>query len=127
MSRARRAGDLRIAEMVAMARARFARVTARKARYVADLIRGLTVAEAKKQLDNVHRPSAVPVVKGVLESAVANAKDKEIEADPETLVIGEILVDGGPMLKRFQARAMGRGCRIRKRMSHVTIKLFTQA
>lgn len=129
MSRARAARKIELDELklVASAKARFARVPARKVRYVADLIRGLTVAEAERQLANVHRPSAGPLVGKVLKSAVANAQEKEeFDEDPEKLVIGEIMVDGGPMLKRFMARAMGRGVQIRKRLSHVTIKLYTQ-
>lgn len=126
MSRARAARKPVLGEMVASAKSRFNRVTARKARYLADLIRGLTVAEAAQQLANVHRPSAEPMIANALKSAVANAKEKEV-ADVEELVVGEIFVDAGPTLKRFQARAMGRACTIRKRMSHVTIKLYTQA
>src|SRR4051812_38830660 len=118
MSRARAARKPLLGEVVATAKARFTGIPARKARYVADLIRGLTVAEAEHQLAHVHRPSAVPIVGKVLFSAVANAKVKEVEADSADLVIGEIFVDGGPTLKRFQARAMGRACTIRKRMSH---------
>lgn len=126
MSRARAARKPELGELIASAQSRFNRVTARKARSLADLIRGLTVAEAERQLANTHRPSAMAVVSNALKSAVANAKEKEAE-DPESLVIGEIFVDAGPMLKRFQPRAMGRACSIRKRMSHVTVKLYTQA
>lgn len=54
------------------------------------------------------------------------AKEKD-EDHPEELVIGEIFADAGPMLKRFRAAPMGRGVRVRKRMSHVTIKLYKQA
>lgn len=126
MSRARAARKPVLGDFVSTAKARFTGIPARKARYVADLIRGLTVAEAEQQLNNVHRPSAVPIVGKALRSALANAKDKEAESDPALLVVGEIFVDDGPILKRFQARAMGRACSIRKRMSHVTVKLYTQ-
>lgn len=128
MSRARAARKPELGEMITMARARFARVTARKARTVADLIRGLTVAEAEQQLAAIHRPSAVPVVSRVLQSAVANAeKNHEMDKkDLPTLIVGEVLVDAGPMLKRFRAAPMGRGVRVRKRMAHVTIKLYAQ-
>lgn len=128
MSRARAAKKPVLGEIVSTAKARFTGIPARKARYVADLIRGLTVADAEKQLSYVHRPSAVPIVGKLLKSAVANAEGREdFSDDSAELVIGEIMVDAGPMLKRFQARAMGRGCQIRKRMSHVTIKLYSQA
>ena len=126
MSRARAARRPLLGTQVATATARFISIPARKARYAADLIRGLTVAEAVQQLINVHRPSACPLVGKVLNSAVANAKDREVEGDLQALVVGEIFVGDGPMLKRFQARAMGRACSIRKRTSHVTVKLYTQ-
>ena len=92
-----------------------------------DLIRGMTVAQATRQLVHSHRPSAIPIVSSVLKSAVANAKTKEYAGDVGALVIGDAQVGGGPMLKRFRPRAMGRACTIRKRTSHVTIKLFTEA
>ena len=125
MSRARRASKPDLGEMVATAKHRFARVSARKGRYVADLIRGLTVGEAMLQMRNTHRPSAVPIFINVLKSATANAKEASVN-EVEDLVV-EVHVDEGPMLKRFRPRAMGRACVIRKRMSHVTIKLYTEA
>jgi large subunit ribosomal protein L22 len=127
MSRAR--ADRRPArgDLIATARASFMRVPPRKARTVVDLIRGLSVAQATRQLNHLHRPSATPLVKSVLASAVANAKQSEYEDDTDELIVGEILVDGGPMLKRFQPRAMGRACVIRKRFSHLTIKLYKEA
>lgn len=115
-----------LGEQVSTATARFARVGPRKVRAVADLIRGLTVGEAQEQLMVLHRPSAEPLVSKVLKSAVANAKHKEVEGDLEELLVGEIFVDGGPMLKRFQPRAMGRAGMIRKYTSHLTIRLYTQ-
>lgn len=128
MARARAARKPELGEMVTSAKARFQRVSARKARYIADLIRGLSVAEAQQQLMLVHRPSAGPMVTNLLKSAVANARDKELGGDdPEDLIVGEIFVDGGPMIKRFRPRAMGRACVIRKRMCHITIKLYTEA
>lgn len=126
MSRARAAQRPELGDLVATAKARFTGIPARKARYVADLIRGLTVAQAERQLGHIHRPSAVPIVSKVLKSAVANAQDKEEAGEPAELLVGEIMVDGGPTARRFQARAMGRACTIRKRTSHVTIKLYTQ-
>lgn len=126
MSRARAARRPELGEVVAQARARFTGVPARKTRYVADLVRGLTVAEAQVQLAMTHKPSAVPIVSRLLKSAVANAEQKEV-ANVEGLVIGEIFADGGPMLKRFQAAPMGRAMQVRKRMSHLTIKLYEPA
>ena len=126
MSKARAAYRPELGEMIATARVSFARVSARKARLVADVIRGLTVAEASQQLANLHRPSAVPYVDRLIKSAVANAKEQEA-TETDGLIVGEIFVDGGPMLKRFRPRAMGRACTIRKRMSHMTVKLFKNA
>jgi large subunit ribosomal protein L22 len=125
MSRGRTARKPILGEMIAMARARFTGVPARKARYVADLLRGLSVAQATHQLMSLHRPSSVPIMDRLLKSAVANAKEKS-DLDPNELVIGEIFVDAGAMLKRLRPRAMGRGARVRKRTSHMTIKLFTE-
>ena len=116
-----------LGEMIASARVQFSRVTPRKARAVVDVIRGLTVAEAQQQLAHLHRPSAIPVVERVLRSAVANVEQTEYEDDVAGLIVGEIYVDGGPMLKRYQPRAMGRASSIRKRMAHVTVKLYREA
>lgn len=127
MSRARAAYRPELGDMIASARVCFTRVPPRKARMVADMIRGLTVAEANQQLANLHRPSAVPFVDRLLKSAVANAKDQQEITETDSLIVGEIFVDGGPMLKRFQPRAMGRACMIRKRMSHMTVKLYKNA
>ena len=108
-----------IGAQVSRATARFQRVPARKVRYVTELIRGLTVAEARTVLSLVHRPSAAPLVRQVLNSAAANSQ----RGDAEELVVGRVHVDGGPILKRWRPRAFGRAARIRKRLSHVTIEL----
>ena len=133
MSRARAARRPILGEEVASARVRFARVSARKARDLADLIRGLTVTEAYQQLGATHRPSSMPTVLGALKSAVANYEDHARDEDDKRnagesgeLLVGEIMVDGGPMIKRFRPRAMGRACVIRKRACHLTVKLYSQ-
>ena len=126
MSRARAARRPQLGEQVSTAKRTFARVGPQKVRSVVDLIRGLTVDEATQQLAQLHRPSAIGLVSRTLKSAVANAKEKETGADPGSLIVGEICVDGGPMLKRMQPRAMGRGFTIRKRTSHLTIRLYMQ-
>ncbi len=114
------AGKKRIVgEMVGRASARFQPMGPRKIRYVADLIRGKTVAEAQVILSLLHRPSAVPVVKRLLTSAVANCN----HPDADSLVIGRIWADGGPTLKRWRPRAFGRANRIRKRSCHIHIEL----
>jgi len=108
-----------VGEVVGKATARFQPVGPRKLRYVADMIRGKTVGEAQALLGLLHRPSAVPIIKGLLSSAVANSG----RGDAEELVIGHIWVNGGPTLKRWLPRAFGRASRIRKRSCHVTIEL----
>ncbi len=98
---------------------RFVRVAPRKARLVVDLIRGHQVAEALNILKFTPR-SASRVVEKILKSAVANAENLEI-GDPDDLWVTRIYVDGGPVLKRFQARSMGRANPIKKRTSHITV------
>jgi len=109
----------KIGPVVARASARFQRVAPRKVRFVTELLKGRTVAEAQAILELVHRPSAVPILKRLLGSAAANSQ----RPDAENLVVGRIWVDGGPMLKRWRPRAFGRAARIRKRLSHITIEL----
>ncbi|MBI3610629.1 MAG: 50S ribosomal protein L22 [Nitrospirae bacterium] len=98
---------------------RFVRVAPRKARMVVDLIRGRQVADAFNILKFTPR-SASRVVEKVLKSAVANAENLEI-GDPDDLWVTRVCVDGGPVLKRFQARSMGRANPIKKRTSHITV------
>lgn len=98
---------------------RHVRTAPRKIRLVIDLIRGREVPEALTLLKYLPR-GASPVVAKILQSAVANAGQKEL-GDPESLRIVRAYVDGGPVLKRFQARSMGRASPIHKRTSHVTI------
>jgi large subunit ribosomal protein L22 len=114
------AGKKRIVgEVVSKATARFQPMGPRKIRFVADLIRGMTVAEAQTKLSLIHRPSAVPLLKGLLGAAAANSG----RSDSENLVIGRIWANDGPMMKRWRPRAFGRAGRIRKRSCHVTIEL----
>ena len=97
---------------------RFARIAPRKARLVADMIRGKRVAEALVALDfSKKRGSAFIAV--VLKSAIANAEEKN--ADPTKLVVSESRVDEGPTLDRFQPKDRGRAHPIRKRTSHIHI------
>ena len=98
---------------------RYVRMTPRKVRMVIDLIRGRDVSEALTVLKYLPR-AAAPVVEKVLNSAVANAGQQEL-GDPESLKVSQAYVDGGPVLKRFRARSMGRANPIHKRTSHVTI------
>lgn len=97
---------------------KFSRIAPRKARLVIDLVRGKNVAEAFTILKFTTR-SAARVLAKVLKSAVANAENLEI-GDPDDFWIKKAFVDGGPVLKRFRARSMGRANPIKKRTSHIT-------
>ena len=107
--------------MEAKAVARYIRMSPRKARYVADLIRGKKVEDALDVLAFTPR-RASNTVSRLLKSAIANAGQNE-SIDVDTLYVKKIFVDEGPMLKRFRPRAMGRAARIRKRTSHITVIL----
>ena len=105
----------------ARATAKFVRVSPRKARLVADLVRGKSVQEARAILAFATRDAAVPVRK-VLESAAANA-DNNHGMRSDELVLAHVTVDPGPTIKRFRPRAMGRATPILKRTCHITIGL----
>lgn len=95
------------------------RLSAQKARLVADLVRGKPVDKALGIL-NFTPKKAAGVIKKVLESAIANAEHNE-GADIDELKVKAIYVDQGPTLKRFTARAKGRGNRILKPTCHITV------
>ncbi len=105
--------------MQATARLKGARISAQKVRLVADQIRGLPVEQAE-QLLAFSPKKAAHIIKKVLLSAVSNAEHNE-GADIDELSVDTITVDEGPTLKRGRARAKGRGTRILKRTSHITI------
>jgi large subunit ribosomal protein L22 len=106
---------------VVRARARYLRVAPRKARLVADQVRGLTVPEARTLLAFSARGASRDLGK-LIASAAANAENNhELVADD--LRIAEIQVDEGPTLKRWRARARGRATKIEKRTSHVSVAL----
>lgn len=96
-----------------------ARISPQKARLIADLVRGMPVERALETL-TFSTKKAAHIVRKVLESAIANAEHNE-GADVDELKIAKIYVDEGPVLKRFEARAKGRGNRILKRTSHITV------
>ena len=106
--------------MQTMARARFVRVSARKARLVLDQIRGKAVAEALATLEYTPR-AAARLVEKVLRSAVANAEHNHQVRNLDDLRVVQAYADGGPVLKRVQPRAMGRAFSIKHRTSHLTI------
>ncbi len=99
---------------------RFARIAPRKARLVADLIRGMRIDVAMNELD-FSKKRAAWYLKAVLKSAIANAEEKD--ADVSTLVVSESRVDEGPTIKRFQPKDRGRAHPIHKRTSHLHIVL----
>jgi len=102
------------------------RMSPRKARIVADMVRGRTVEEAVALLGDVQRKPA-PIISKVIMSAAANAglgSDSAVDAD--RLFIKSIMVDEGPTFGRWRARAMGRAARINKRTSHVTVVVDTK-
>ena len=103
------------------AKARFVRVAARKARLVADQVRGMDVDEARTLLRFSSRAAARDVAK-LIASAAANAENNhDLVADD--LRIAEIRVDEGPTLKRWRARARGRATRIEKKTCHMSVVL----
>ena len=105
--------------MEAIAKHRFARTSAQKARLVADQVRGLPVDKALNILAFSPKKAAV-LVKKVLESAIANAEHNE-GADIDALRVATIMVDEGPSMKRIRPRAKGRADRILKRTAHITV------
>ncbi|HOV56739.1 MAG TPA: 50S ribosomal protein L22 [Rhodanobacteraceae bacterium] len=102
---------------------RGARISAQKARLVADQVRGLPVGRATNLLAFSDKKAA-HVIKKLLLSAVANAENND-GADVDELKVSRIFVDEGPALKRFAARAKGRGTRILKRTCHITVAVGT--
>jgi large subunit ribosomal protein L22 len=109
--------------MEAKAILRTARISPQKARLVADQVRGLPVGRARDILAFSTKKAATLVNK-VLLSAVANAENN-LGADVDELKVTRIFVDEGAVLKRFHARAKGRGNRILKRTSHITVVVGT--
>jgi len=106
--------------MRTLARARFVRVSARKARLVLDQIRGKSVGEALATLQYTPR-AAARIVEKVLRSAIANAEHNHQVRNLDDLRVVHAVADGGPSMKRVQPRAMGRAFFIRHRSSHLTI------
>ena len=106
--------------MHTVARARFVRVSARKARLVLDQIRGKSVGDALATLEYTPR-AAARLVEKVLRSAIANAEHNYQVRNLDDLRVVQAIADGGPSMKRVQPRAMGRAFFIKHRTSHLTI------
>ena len=107
--------------MESSAKLTLARLSPRKTRIVADLVRGKGIQQALNTLTFLPNPSAQILLK-LLKSAVANAEQKGVN-DIDKLFVKTIFVDGGAVLKRFVPRAMGRASKIRKPTSHITVVL----
>ena len=105
----------------ATATLRFARISARKVKIVADLIRGKNVDEALAIVKFTPKASS-EIIEKLLKSAIANAENNH-GMNRGNLVVSEIYANQGPTMKRIRPAAKGSASRIRKRTSHVTIKL----
>jgi large subunit ribosomal protein L22 len=108
--------------MIATAKLKYLGVSAQKTRLVVDLVRGRPVGEALATLRYSRKMVARDLVK-LLQSAVANAQQKDAKLDVDGLVLAHATVDDGPPQKRARARSMGRIYRILKRSSHVSFGL----
>lgn len=107
--------------MEVKARLKYARVGSQKARLVADAVRGKNVNEALRTLTFMKKKTA-GLIKKLIESAVANAEQKQV-IDVDNLFVKTIFVDQGPALKRFRPRAQGRAFMVKKKMSHINVVL----
>ncbi|HAQ50852.1 MAG TPA: 50S ribosomal protein L22 [Gammaproteobacteria bacterium] len=105
--------------MATKAKQSYARISAQKVRLVADQIRGLPVEKAINILSFSPKKAAV-LMKQVLNSAIANAENND-GADIDELYVSSVMVDEGATMKRMSPRAKGRGNRILKRTSHITV------
>ena len=107
--------------MEVAAKLKGARISAQKARLVADEVRGMPVGEALNLLE-FSKKKAAHLVRKLLNSAIANAENNE-GADVDELRVATIFVDEGLTMKRMRPRAKGRGDRILKRTCHITVKV----
>ena len=100
---------------------KFVRIGTQKARIVADMIRGKSVNDAVRILTYENKKAA-GLMKGLVESAVANAEQKQV-IDVDNLYVKTITVDQGPHIKRYMPRAQGRATEIKKKSSHINLVL----
>lgn len=105
---------------MAKAMLKYFRAKPRKTRQLADLIRGKRVSEALSLLQLSTRAASREMEK-VVRSALANATDKGENDDPDALVVHQVVVDEGPTMKRFRARARGRVGKVLKRSCHIQV------
>ncbi len=108
--------------MEAIAKARFQRIAVRKARVIANLIRGRNAAEALETL-KFTKKAAAPIVAKLLDSAISNARQHDEQVDLDRLVIKTVFADKAPdrAMRRWRPRAQGRATQIVKGMSHITL------
>jgi large subunit ribosomal protein L22 len=111
-----------MSEIVSSATIRHLRGSAQKARLVVDLIRGKQVGQAQWILVSTKKYAAAPIKK-LLDSAVANAIDKDPAVNPDELVVKTVFVDEGFRMKRVRPAPMGRAYRVQKRTCHITLQL----
>ena len=104
------------------AEARYIRISAQKARLVVDLIRGQKAGAALTTLRTTNKRIA-PTVEKVLQSAIANATNKNEDVDVDQLYVSEAYVNEGPRMKRVRPAPMGRAYRYQRRLAHIVIKV----
>jgi large subunit ribosomal protein L22 len=110
--------------METTAKARFQRISPRKARVVINMVRGKNVARALDELRFTQK-AAAPIVSKIIDSAIANAQQRDEDVNLDALVVKTAFVDKAPdsHMRRWRPRAQGRATRILKGMSHITIVL----
>ncbi|MCK5005130.1 MAG: 50S ribosomal protein L22 [Candidatus Aminicenantes bacterium] len=108
---------------VSISKGKYIKISPQKVRLVADLIREKDAGEAVTILKFSKKKKAADIVYKILNSAIANAQVKYPNLDVDNLYISKIFADAAPMMKRFRAVPRGRGVRILKRYSHITIYL----
>lgn len=99
---------------------RFARVSAQKARLVADIVRGKDASDAVRLLAYLPKKSA-PLIRKLIESAIANVEHQNQDVDVDSLFVQSIEVNQGPGLRRFRPRAQGRATPVVKKTAHITV------
>ena len=108
--------------MISKASGRFIRMSPQKARLVVDLIRGKNVNDALLTLKFTNKAATREIAK-VVQSALANATDKNEQIDADALFVEKAFIGDGPRLKRIRPAPMGRAYRYQRRTSHITIEL----
>ncbi len=112
--------------MLATAKVRYLRMTARKVGYVLAPLRKRTVAEALAMLSATNRRAAQPIAKAIA-SAFASARQRQPTLQPEDVLVSRLAANQGPSWKRYRAAAFGRAARILKRTTHLVVELDKKA